>query len=69
MKQTTKPENQEDIRSHLDCVVKPHFKVSVYDDFYWSEIETDIPQFEIRDLIRILKSYGYENDSILVEAV
>lgn len=67
--QNNKIENHKSTRNYLDCVVIPHFKVSIYDDFYWSEIAINVPQYGIRELIRLLRSYGYENDSILVEAV
>lgn len=51
--------------------IRPHFKVSVYNietvKVGWDMIETDIPCFAIRDIVRDLYDEGYTDESILIE--
>jgi hypothetical protein len=33
----------------------------------WIKVKDDVPQFQLRDLVRQLYSEGYTNESILIE--
>ena len=48
------------------------FRISVHEPEGkegWTLVETNIPQFGIREIVRNLRDAGYEDEAILIEAI
>lgn len=57
-------DNEEDVRVQ--------FRISVHEierGTGWTLIETNVPQFAIREIVRDLWDKGYVNESILIESL